>query len=259
MAPTAARLGVSKTVCSWSNPKGDREHRGILTQPVDLSKCRGRGPVKLTEKIGSPRRENNGFSGYISDGWRAALWRCPPGITAMSLPAMIDAATFSVVERLRDGRPVEIRALKPGDRAAFVAAVEQTSAPSLRRRFFAPRRDFSEQEVAYYLNVDFVDHVALIAVTEEDGRPVIIGGGRYIVERPGQAELAFVVIDRYQGQGVGSALMRHLAAIARNAALDHLIAQVLPENAAMLRVFKKSGFAITGRDPGVVYLALPLS
>ena len=174
-------------------------------------------------------------------------------------PPMIEAASYSAIERLRDGRTIEIRALKPEDRAEFVAAVEHTSAPSLRRRFFAPRRDFTEQEVAYYLNVDFVDHVALIAVTEEDGRQAIVGGGRYIVERPGDAELAFIVTDRYQGQGIGSALMRHLAIIARDAGLAHLIAQVLPENVAMLRVFKKAGFAITGRDPGVVYLALPLS
>lgn len=179
--------------------------------------------------------------------------------TGSSTRRVSDAANYSVIEPLRDGQRIELRALRPEDRAEFIAAVEQTSAPSLRRRFFAPRRDFSEQEVAYYLNVDFVDHVALVAVAEEDGRPVIIGGGRYIVERPGQAELAFVVIDRHQGRGIGSALMRHLAIIAREAGLDHLTAQVLPENVAMLRVFKKSGFEITGRDPGVVYLALPLS
>jgi len=172
---------------------------------------------------------------------------------------MTEAANYSTIEALRDGERIEIRALKPEDRAEFIAAVEQTSAPALRRRFFAPRRDFSEEEVAYYLNVDFVDHVALIAVAEEAGRPVIIGGGRCIVERPGQAELAFVVIDRYQGRGVGSALMRHLAIIAGDAGLEHLIAQVLPENVAMLRVFKRNGFEITGRDPGVVYLSLRLS
>ena len=62
---------------------------------------------------------------------------------------------------------------------------------------------------------------------------VIAGGGRYIVVEPGQAEIAFVVVDAYQGQGIGSVLMRHLAALAREAGLKELIAEVLPENTAM--------------------------
>lgn len=171
---------------------------------------------------------------------------------------MLEAAKYSTVERLRDGRCVEIRALRPDDQADFLAAVGDTSAQSLYRRFFAPRRGFTEQEIAFFMNVDFVDHVALVAVMEEGGRPVIVGSGRYIVEQPGQAEVAFVVVDRYQGQGIGSALMRHLAVIARAAGLKELVAQVLPDNAAMLSVFKKSGFHFTARGSGVVYLTLRL-
>ena len=55
---------------------------------------------------------------------------------------------------------------------------------------------------------------------------------------PGRAELAFALIDEYQGQGIGTAL---ISTIARGAGLQELIAEVLPENAAMLDVFKKSG------------------
>jgi RimJ/RimL family protein N-acetyltransferase len=171
---------------------------------------------------------------------------------------MLEAAKYSTVERLHDGRRVEIRALSPDDQADFLAAVGDTSAQSLYRRFFAPRRGFTEQEIAFFINVDFVDHVALVAVMEECGRPVIVGSGRYIVEQPGQAEVAFVVVDRYQGQGIGSALMRHLAAIARAAGLKELVAQVLPDNVAMLSVFKKSGFHFRARGSGVVDLTLRL-
>ena len=171
---------------------------------------------------------------------------------------MLEAAKYSADELLRDGRRVEIRALRPDDQTDFVAAVGRTSAQSLYRRFFVPRRSFTEKEVAFFVHVDFIDHVALIAVIEEGGRPVIVGGGRYIVVQPGQAEVAFVVVDRYQGQGVGSALMRHLAAIARGAGLKELTAEVLPDNVPMLSVFKKTGFHFTGRGSGVVYLTLPL-
>ena len=117
-----------------------------------------------------------------------------------TLPAMSGASEYSAVEPLRDGRRVEIRALKPDDREGLVAAVGRASDQSLYRRFFGAKRDFSEREIAFFLNVDFVNHVALVAVLEEDGRPVIIAGGRYVVVQPGKAEVAFAVVDRYQGR-----------------------------------------------------------
>ena len=61
---------------------------------------------------------------------------------------------------------------------------------------------------------------------------------------PDKAEIAFVVIDDYQGQGIGTLLMRHLAALARKAGLKELIAEVLPENTAMRKVFGKFGFQV---------------
>jgi ribosomal protein S18 acetylase RimI-like enzyme len=71
--------------------------------------------------------------------------------------------------------------------------------------------------------------------------------------------VAFVVIDQYQGQGVGSALMQHLAAIARGAGLQELVAEVLPDNTSMLKVFEKSGLRIsTKRESGVVHVVLRL-
>ena len=157
---------------------------------------------------------------------------------------MPEAATYSVVETLRNGRRVEIRALRPDDQAGLLTAVGRTSAQSLFRRFFAAKRGFTEQEVAFFMNIDFTNHVALVAVVEEAGGPVIFGGARYIVGQPGQAEVAFVVVDEYQGQGIGAALMRHLAAIARNSGLRELIAEVLPDNTPMLKVFEKSGFSL---------------
>jgi GNAT superfamily N-acetyltransferase len=172
----------------------------------------------------------------------------------------VDARTYSAIEALRDGRRLEIRALTSDDRADLLAAVGRASAESLYRRFFSVRRGFTEQETAYFLNVDFVSHVALVAVVEEAGRPVIVGGGRYIVVQPGKAEMAFAVIDQYQGQRVGAALLRHLARIARSAGLLELVADVLAENAPMLKVFEKSGFPVTTtREADVLHVTLRLS
>jgi ribosomal protein S18 acetylase RimI-like enzyme len=173
---------------------------------------------------------------------------------------MSGTEVYSVVEHLKDGSPVEVRALLPDDKTAMLAAIERTSAQSLQRRFFVTKRGFSKREIDFFMNVDFDKHVALIAQVDEDGRPAIAGGGRYIVTGPGQAEIAFVVVDAFQGQGIGTILMRHLAVLARKAGLKELIAEVLPENTAMLKVFKKFGFQPgPRRDPRVVHLALQLA
>ena len=169
------------------------------------------------------------------------------------------AANYSVREHLRDGRPVEIRALRPNDEADMLAAIDRTGAESLQRRFFVTKRGFSEKEKAFFMNTDFVSHVALVAVIDEDGRSAIVGGGRYVVTMPGEAEVAFVVIDAFQRQGIGVLLARHLTDLARTAGLKELVADVLPENAAMRRVLGKFGFR-TARslDPQVVHLTLSL-
>jgi RimJ/RimL family protein N-acetyltransferase len=167
---------------------------------------------------------------------------------------------YSAIERLSDGSTIQIRALQPDDRDDMLAAIGRSSTQSLRRRFFVPKRGFSEKEIAFFMDIDFSNHVALVAETDEDGQSVIAGGGRYIVVRPGQAELAFVVVDAYQGKGIATILMRHLLAIARDAGLKELTAEVLPENAPMLKVFSRFGFrAGSGSDPQVRHLTLQLA
>jgi GNAT superfamily N-acetyltransferase len=172
---------------------------------------------------------------------------------------MTKTAAYSVVETLRDGRSVTIRALEPEDRSAMLSAVGRVSAQSLYRRFFGPKRGFTEKETDFFVNVDFVTHVALVAVVDEGGKDTIIGAGRYIVAEPGKAELAFAIIDDYQGQGIGTALLRHLVLIARDSGLQQLDAEVLQENVAMLTLFRKCGFYVRkGGGAGVVHVVLDL-
>ena len=170
-----------------------------------------------------------------------------------------EISSYSKFDTLRDGRRLEVRALRTEDRVGMLEFVGRMSEQSRYYRFFTPKSTFTEREIAYFMNVDFVNHVALVAVLEEGGQPVIVGGGRYIVSQPGTAELAFAVDDAHQGRGIASALIRHLAAIARAAGLDGLHAEVLDANAPMLKVFGKSGLAMsTERRQGVVHVALRL-
>jgi GNAT superfamily N-acetyltransferase len=172
----------------------------------------------------------------------------------------VTAAEYTAVEHLRDGRMLEIRALRPADRAGLLETVANMSEEARYRRFFAPKRSFSQKEIDFYLNVDFVGHVALVAVLEEGGRQVIAGGGRYIVSEPGRAEVAFAVDDEHQGLGIATRLLRHLVGIAREGGIKALIAEVLPDNGAMLKVFERCGLGTTvSREAGVVHVTLDLS
>jgi RimJ/RimL family protein N-acetyltransferase len=172
----------------------------------------------------------------------------------------MNAAEYAATERLRNGATLQIRALLPGDRAEMLAAVGRFSEQTLYRRFFAPKRRFSEREIEFFLNVDFVGHVALVAVLSEGGREVIAGGARYIVSHPGCAEVAFAIDDPHQKLGIATHLIRHLIEIARANGLETFIAEVLPENTPMLKIFERCGLTMeTRRERGVVHVRLALS
>lgn len=222
-----------------------------MSRCASLEHGQGDAPIRSRRKPADCRHASD------CDQIGSAVFRQPMGWRG-SL-AMVDAANYSAVETLRDGRRVDIRAFRPSDRADLESAVARASTQSLYRRFFTVKRRFSEREREFFLNVDFVDHVALMAWVEEATRSIIGGGGRYIVVQPGKAEVAFIVVDQYQGQGIGAALMRHLAAIARAAGLQELIAEVLPENRPMLKVFEKSGLRMTRTEEHeVVHVTLHL-
>jgi RimJ/RimL family protein N-acetyltransferase len=173
---------------------------------------------------------------------------------------MSRARNYAASDSLRNGRRVEIRAIRPDDEAALTATVAGLSAGSLHRRFFSVKRNFSEQEKAFFLNVDFVDHVALVAELKDGERRTIVGGARYIVTAPATAEVAFAVVDEFQRQGLGTLLMRHLLALARDAGLKTFVAEVLPANTPMLKVFAQSGVEVqTRRDAGVVHVTMRIS
>lgn len=174
-------------------------------------------------------------------------------------PGNMQPSRYSQFETLRDGTRLEIRAQQPEDQAAMLEVFGRMSEQSRYTRFFAPKRGFSEAEIAHFMNIDFVNHVALLASAEDAGSRRIVGAGRSIVAQPGTAELAFMVDEAYQGRGIASILIRHLAAIARAAGLEGLHAEVLDGNAAMLKVFEKSGLPMsTRREQGVVHVALRL-
>lgn len=161
---------------------------------------------------------------------------------------------YSATERLRDGRTVTVRAVRPDDKGGMADGIREMSPESLYRRTFSAKRDLSERELTQLTEVDFASVVALVAVMSEEGQDRIVGGGRYI--RMGDAaaraaEVAFLVDDAHQGLGIGSRIFKSLVAIARASDITQFEAEVLPSNEGMLRLFDRSGLPVTrtvGRD-----------
>src|SRR5262245_33015463 len=168
----------------------------------------------------------------------------------------LDARRYSERERLLDGRPVLVRAIRPEDKRHLREGFRRLSPPSIFFRFFQAKKELSESELRYLTELDFAQHVALLAVLDEPEAELAIGVGRYIVE-PGtlSAEVAFTVDEDHHGLGVGTLLLQHLARIGRSQGLEEVRAYVLAENRAMLEAFESAGFHWKRRLEGNVIVA----
>jgi len=160
---------------------------------------------------------------------------------------------------LRDGRAVLVAPLHVSDRERFVAGLGRASADSLYRRFMAPVKRLEDLQLRYLLDVDQRDHVALLAVAEDDG--LAVGIARFVRNpaRPDVAEAAILVVDDWQGVGLGKALGRLLADRARALGIDRFEAWLLSDNHAMLAVLDALGpFREVDRDGPTVRVEVDL-
>jgi acyl-CoA synthetase (NDP forming)/RimJ/RimL family protein N-acetyltransferase len=140
-----------------------------------------------------------------------------------------------------DGGTVHLRPIRPADAAALVAFHAGLSARTRYLRYFSAYPRIPERDLHHFTHVDHHDRVALVA--ELAGQ--IIAVGRYERGSDNTAEVAFVVADAHQGRGIGSVLLEHLAAAARECGVERFRAVVLAENAAMIRVFRDAGYETT--------------
>lgn len=152
-------------------------------------------------------------------------------------------------ETLLDGRVMHIRTLQPSDRDAIIAGLKRMSAESIYFRFMAVRHQLSEKEISYFTELDFVNHVGLVATLDIDGVDTPVGGGRYVVVDPQapvkHAEVAFSVDDAYHGLGIGTHLFHHLEKLAKQQGISYFDADVHQANKKMIDVFNHLGLPIT--------------
>jgi RimJ/RimL family protein N-acetyltransferase len=169
------------------------------------------------------------------------------------------APAFPLTERLRDGRSVTVRSLRPGDRDKVANAVRHLDRDSIYKRLFSYRTELTEAGLDRIMRVDTERDAMLLVTLGGVGDEVLIGSGRFIGAADATAEVAFVVEKDFQGQGLAGKLLKCLAAIARERGLTALTAEVLAENSAMLKVFAKSGLPMrTRREGGVVHVTMAL-
>jgi acyl-CoA synthetase (NDP forming)/RimJ/RimL family protein N-acetyltransferase len=122
-------------------------------------------------------------------------------------------------------------------------------------RFFSPMPRLTETLLEQFTVVDHTNQVAIVALIGGE----IVGVARYDRIDQRQADVAFNVSDAHQGRGIGSVLLEHLAAAARERGISRFVADVLPQNAKMVAVFREAGYAVSDRfDRGVIELAFDL-
>ncbi|MBT8159412.1 MULTISPECIES: GNAT family N-acetyltransferase [Arthrobacter] len=151
---------------------------------------------------------------------------------------------------LRDGGTAHLRPISPDDSDALQAFHTAQSETSIYMRFFTFKSKLTSKELRRFTEVDHRDRVAFVITVGGE----IIGVGRYDrLDNPTEAEVAFNISDNQQGRGIGSILLEHLAAAARENGIRRFTAEVLPENRKMLRVFADAGYELARKfDDGVV-------
>jgi GNAT superfamily N-acetyltransferase len=167
-----------------------------------------------------------------------------------------DARNYCVDATTLDGAIVRIRAIRPDDRDRLHDHFKALSPQSIYFRFMGIRRDLSPEDLKRLTELDFKSHVGLAATLTENERERFIGVGRYICGAdPHRAEVAFAVLDGFQGHGIGTLLLEHLSLIADANGVTEFVADVLGENRQMLEVFAHMGFeSHRSMDSGVVSL-----
>jgi RimJ/RimL family protein N-acetyltransferase len=134
--------------------------------------------------------------------------------------------------------PIVFRHIRPDDKGRLAAGLARLSPESRQKRFLMPKPRFSSAELRYLTEVDGFDHVAIVAVSATDPE-VFYAVGRFVRLRddPQTAEVAIVVADALQGQGLGRELGRRLADMARERGVTRFSATLLGDNVAAWRLF----------------------
>jgi GNAT superfamily N-acetyltransferase len=159
----------------------------------------------------------------------------------------------------KGGVKVRFRAIKPSDEEEMRKLFYRFSDTAVYYRYFSPIRTMPHRKMQEYVNVDYQRIMSIIGTVDQSGTERIIAEGRYVRHhnRP-LADVAFVVDENCQGQGIASFLLEMLIRVAREHGIEGFTADVIADNKAMLKVFEKAPFPIRAvMESGIYNLTIP--
>jgi RimJ/RimL family protein N-acetyltransferase len=152
---------------------------------------------------------------------------------------LIDVVVFSPGER------VVIRPVLPQDEDLTSAFFRGLSPRARHDRFMASLREPPADLMRRFTQIDYADHVALVAEVFTNGREIVIAEARYVRKAdPAIAEFAVSVAEAWQGKRLASLLLFKLACRAAAAGIERMVGETLASNARMLALARKAGFTI---------------
>lgn len=165
-----------------------------------------------------------------------------------------DPSSEAAAIRLPDGTQAFIYPLPRTGSAALAAGLQELSPASRYQRFLSSRERFTRSELEFLTNCDGVNHLALVLAVQvgrgKTPRPVAVARCVRDLDDPELAEIAIAVADRWQGRGLGRALLRALHTQAWNVGIRRWRAFLFAENAAMSRLLERSGILLAREFDG---------
>ncbi|MCJ0824619.1 GNAT family N-acetyltransferase [Luteimonas sp. 50] len=163
--------------------------------------------------------------------------------------AYVGPANPRWTETLRDRRQVLLRPIERQDAQAERDFIQALSPESRRARFLYQMNSPSQALIDSLTDIDYINDVAFIAVVHDDGRDRMVGACRYAVgSDPEQCEVAVAVLDDWQEQGLGTAMMRHLIDVARDRGIKRMVSVDDAGNLEMRDLARYLGFHTKSSD-----------
>jgi len=166
---------------------------------------------------------------------------------------------YETLWKLRDGRTVLLRPIKPEDEPLWLEMFQNFSEESIRYRFFQIIKDTPHEVRVRYCNIDYDREIAIVAELTENGQRKILGVVRVSLEPDAKnGEIAFIVADPWQGLGLGTKMVDYVLEICRDMKIETIYAIMLPDNRRAINLMQKMGFNIQHLDDGTVKAVLNL-
>jgi len=166
---------------------------------------------------------------------------------------------YETLWKLRDGRTVLLRPIKPEDEPLWLEMFQSFSEDAIRNRFFEIIADTPHEMRVRYCNIDYDKEMAIVAELTEKGRRKMLGVVRLCIDTEKKTgELAFIVADPYQALGLGTKMIEHMVEICRDLGLKDIYALMLPDNLRAISLVKKLGFVVKHLEDSTVKATMNL-